>query len=117
MPAQTARAPKRSVTLRARVVSALLVRHARMRSQMTRVPKRSVAVRARVVSALLVHRAHMRPQIARLPKRSVTMRARVVSLGPLDLLHLSWLCGPAMNAFVLLRRDRIYWSAGVSKRN
>ena len=55
---------------------------------------------------LLVHRAHMPAQIARLPERSATMRARVVSLGPLDLLHLSWLCGPAVNALVVCDRDQ-----------
>jgi len=54
--------PKRSVALRARMVSALLVHHAHMHPQIARRPERSVALRARVVSALLVHSAHMRPQ-------------------------------------------------------
>jgi hypothetical protein len=76
---QIARLPERSVALRARVVSALLVHSAHMRPQTARLPERSVALRARVVSALLVHSAHMRPQSARRPERSVALRARVVS--------------------------------------
>ena len=77
MSAQSARLPKRSVALRARVVSALLVYRAHMRRQMCRRPERSVALRARVISALLVHRAHMPRQMVRLPERSVALRARV----------------------------------------
>jgi hypothetical protein len=65
----------------------LLVHRVHVLPQSARLPKRSVALRARVVSALLVHRAHMLPQISRLPSRVVALRARVVSLGPLDLLH------------------------------
>jgi hypothetical protein len=74
---QIARRPERSVALRARVVSALLVHQAHMRPQSARSPERSVALRARVVFALLVYRAYMRPQIARLLERSVALRARV----------------------------------------
>ena len=48
MPRQLARLPKRSVALRARVVSALLVYHAHMRVQMTDAPGLVVALRARV---------------------------------------------------------------------
>ena len=48
-----------------------------MPRQMFRSPERSVALRARVVSALLVYRAHMRPQMVRLPESSVALRARV----------------------------------------
>ena len=76
MPCQLARLPKRSVALRARVVSALLVHRAHMRPQTARRLKRSVALRARVVSALLVHRAHMRPQMAGVPGLVVALRAR-----------------------------------------
>ena len=57
--------------------SALLVHHAHMRPQIARLPKRSVALRARVVSALLVHRAHVRPQRADVPGLVVALRARV----------------------------------------
>ena len=74
---QIARLPERSVALRARVVSALLVNHAHMPTQHVRMPERSVALRARVVSALLVHRAQVSAQLARIPERSVALRARV----------------------------------------
>jgi hypothetical protein len=76
---QMARMPKRSVALRARVVSALLMHRAHMRPEITRSPKRSIALRTRVVFALIVHRAYMHRQIARSPKRSLALRARVVS--------------------------------------
>ena len=78
MPAQIARLPKRSVAVRARVVSALLVHREHMRPQIARHPKRSVALQARVVSALLVHRAHMRIQMADVPGLVVALRARMV---------------------------------------
>jgi hypothetical protein len=44
---------------------------------MFRSPERSVALRARVVSALLVHRAHVLSQMFRSPERSVALRAHV----------------------------------------
>ena len=47
----------------------------------TRLPKRSVALRARVVSALLVHRAHVLPQIAGVSGLVVALRARVSAQG------------------------------------
>jgi hypothetical protein len=77
MLSQIARLPKRSVALRARVVSALLVYRAHMPAQVVRCPERSVALRARLVSALLVHRALMLPQIADVPGLVVALRARV----------------------------------------
>ena len=74
---QHVRMPERSVALRARVVSALLVYRAHMPAQVVRCPERSVALRARLVSALLVHRALMLPQIADVPGLVVALRARV----------------------------------------
>jgi hypothetical protein len=55
----------------------ILLHSANMRPQIARLPKRSVALRARMVSALLMHHAHMPRQVGRLPKRSVALQARV----------------------------------------
>ena len=97
---QIGRLPERSVALRARVVSALLVYRAHMPRQIARMPKRSIALRARVVSALLVHRAHMRLQRARLPKRKPWGAKQYFTIGR----ELVMLSKPAANLIMDLGR-------------
>jgi hypothetical protein len=87
MPRQMFRSPKRSVALRARVVSALLMHRANMRRQIARLAERSGAVGARVVLALLVHRAHVQIALAWTGEGAIAARASVRALAFLCLLH------------------------------